>query len=125
MAAGQTQTAPELHLIDGGWIEGHVVDAVTGRPLTRDPDRGQRLLVGLYGPSRPKSGAACQSDEVDDHGGFRLHVAPGLNFPYIMLSSIQERVQRRAFFEKGIEVKSGEVVRLTFRVLPRRLSSGS
>jgi protocatechuate 3,4-dioxygenase beta subunit len=115
---GKTRAAPDLLLVEGGWIEGQVVDAEAGKPLAGG--KGGRLDVGLYGPSRPKSGAACQASAVDDQGRFRLHVAPGVNFPYVMQSDVWERTQRRAYFQKGIEVKSGEVVRITFRVLPTK-----
>jgi beta-lactamase regulating signal transducer with metallopeptidase domain/protocatechuate 3,4-dioxygenase beta subunit len=119
VTAGKTHAAPDLKLIEGGWIEGHLIDAETGKPVSRDPQSKRRLAVAAYGPSHPKSGAACQSSEVDDRGAFRLHVAPGTSFPYIMYSNVWNRTQRREFYQKGIEVKSGEIVSLTFRILPR------
>ena len=120
VAAGKTQLAPRLELIEGGWLEGRLVDAETHEAVSRDPGSGRRLEVGLYGPSRPRSGAACQASRVDDQGNFRLHVAPGLNFPYIMYPDAWTRTQRRDFYEKGIEVKTGEIVRLEFRILPKK-----
>ncbi len=121
VAAGKTQRAPDLQLIEGGWLEGRLVDAETNQPVSRGAQSGRRLTIGLYGPSRPKSGAACQSSQVDDQGNFRLHVAPGLNFPYIMSPDVWERTQRLDFYQQGIEVKSGEIVRLEFRILPKKL----
>src|SRR5581483_9265109 len=79
----------------------------------------RRLAVAFYGPSHPKSGAACGSSDVDDSGAFRLHVAPGVNLPYIMYPDVWNRTQRREYYQKGIEVKSGEVVSLVFRILPK------
>jgi beta-lactamase regulating signal transducer with metallopeptidase domain/5-hydroxyisourate hydrolase-like protein (transthyretin family) len=119
VTAGKTHTAPDLKLIEGGWIEGHLIDAETGKPVSRDPQSQRRLAVAAYGPSHPKSGAACQSSEVDDRGAFRLHVAPGTSFPYIMYPDVWNRTQRREFYQKGIEVKSGEIVTLEFRILPK------
>lgn len=119
VSAGKTQTAPDLTLIDGGWIEGRLIDAETSKPISRDPRSQQRINVAVYGPSRPKSGAACQASEVDDNGVFRLHVPPGINFPYIMHSDVWNRTQRREYYEKGIEVKSGEVASLVVRILPK------
>jgi beta-lactamase regulating signal transducer with metallopeptidase domain/protocatechuate 3,4-dioxygenase beta subunit len=119
VTAGKTHTAPDLKLIEGGWIEGRLIDAETGKPISRDPQSQRRLSVAVYGPARPKSGAACDSSEVDDRGTFRLHVAPGTNFPYIMDWDVWKLTQRREFFQKGIEVKSGEIVNLVFRILPK------
>jgi 5-hydroxyisourate hydrolase-like protein (transthyretin family) len=118
--AGKTQTAPDLSLIEGGWIEGRLVDAATGKPIS-GAVKGSPLEVALYGPSRPRSGAAAQSSKVDEQGRFRLHVALGTNFPYIMRQDYWERTQHRDFFQKGIEVKSGEVVSIVFRILPTKL----
>ncbi len=119
VTAGKTHTAPDLTLIEGGWIEGRLIDAETGKPVSRDPRSQRRLAVAFYGPSHPKSGAACGSSEVDDSGAFRLHVAPGVNFPYIMYPDVWNRTQRREYYQKGIEVKSGEIVSLVFRILPK------
>jgi hypothetical protein len=115
--AGKKRTAPDLMLIEGGWIEGRVIDAATGKPISgKSHVRG--LHVGLYGPAMPRSGSACDSSEVDEHGRFRLHVAPGVNFPYLMESDSWARTQRREYFKKGIEVRAGEVVSINFRILP-------
>jgi beta-lactamase regulating signal transducer with metallopeptidase domain/5-hydroxyisourate hydrolase-like protein (transthyretin family) len=116
--AATTHTAPDLLLIEGGWIEGRLVDAETRRPIDGTKDR--RLRVASYGPGRPRSGAACQSSEVDAHGRFRLHVAPGVNYPYIMQWDLWERTQRREYFQQGIEVISGEVASVEFRILPAK-----
>jgi len=35
-----------------------------------------------------------------------------------MFHDYWQRIQRREYFEKGIEVKSGEVVKIAFRLLP-------
>jgi hypothetical protein len=117
---GKPTTAPDFKLVEGGWIEGQLVDAESGKPVVRDPGSDQVLRVGLYGPSRPKSGAACLSSPVDGHGRFRIRVAPGVNFPYIMYPEVWERTQRREFYEQGIEVKAGEVASLVFRILPTK-----
>jgi beta-lactamase regulating signal transducer with metallopeptidase domain/5-hydroxyisourate hydrolase-like protein (transthyretin family) len=119
--SGKTQTAPDLSLIEGGWIEGRLVDAATGKPISGAvKDCYLCCTVGLHGPSRPKSGGGVQWSRVDEQGRFRLHVAPGTNFPYIQQTDAWEweRTQHHDFFQKGIEVKSGEVVSLVFRILP-------
>ena len=119
VAAGKTHAAPDLTLIEGGWIEGCLIHAETGLPIIRDPRSQRRLAVAAYGPSHPKSGTACQSSELDDQGAFRLHVAPGISFPYIMHCDVWKLTQRRDYYEKGNEVKSGEIVSLVFRILPK------
>lgn len=120
VTAGQLSRAPDLKLIEGGWIEGQLVDAETEQPVTRDPASDRMLEIGLYGPARPKSGAACQSARVDESGRFRLRVSPGVNFPYVMYPEVWERTQRREFYERGIEVGAGEVVSLAFRIAPTK-----
>ena len=119
VTSGRTGIAPDLQLVEGGWLEGRVVAADTGKPIPGTQTGGD-LSVGLYGPSRPRSGAACQSSPVDAQGRFRMRVAPGVNFPYIMRTEVWERTQRQEFFKKGIEVKDGEVVAVEFRVLPTK-----
>ncbi len=117
--AGKKNAAPDLILTEGSWIEGRLVEAGTRKPISGAAKDGQ-LRIGLYGPSRPKSGAACQSCLVDDQGHFSLRVPPGINFPYIMNGDYQQRTQRRDYFEKGVEVKPGEVVNIEFRILPTK-----
>ncbi len=118
--AGKTYSAPDLSLVEGSWLEGQLVDAVTGKPISFE-SKDVKPSVGLYGPSRPKSGAACQYSIIDSQGRFRLHVAPGINYPYLMDSDYNSRIQRgNHYFEKGIEVKAGEVVSIEFRILPTK-----
>ena len=61
---GKTQTAPDLSLVEGGWIEGRLVDAATGKPIS-GAEKGEPLTVYLNGPSRPKSGGGRQWSQVD------------------------------------------------------------
>jgi hypothetical protein len=120
IVAAAPNKAPDLKLVEGGWIEGRLLDADSGSPVVRDPASGQRLQVASYGPARPKSGAACQSAEVDDQGRFSLRVAPGRNFPYIMYPQVRERVLGPDVFEQGIDVGAGELVTVLFRILPKK-----
>ena len=44
VAGGKTYTAPDMKFVEGGWLEGHVVDADSGKPLTKvDADGGKPL----------------------------------------------------------------------------------
>ena len=47
---GTTDTAPDLHLIKGGFIEARFIDADTGRQIMTPQPRG---AIKLHGPSRP------------------------------------------------------------------------
>lgn len=115
--SGRTHRVPDLQLIEGGWLEGQVLDARTDAPIARDEFP---IEVGVYDSSHPKSGAACQSAKMAKDRRFRVRVAPGKIFPYIMNPDVWQRTQRREFYEQGIEIKSGEVVSIVFRVLPEK-----
>lgn len=80
--SGRTVTAPEIALIDGGWMVGRIVDDL-GKPMAAD-EAGRPYRIGLHGPARPKSGPAVESVVVDSNGWFHMRVPPGKNFPYIM-----------------------------------------
>jgi beta-lactamase regulating signal transducer with metallopeptidase domain/5-hydroxyisourate hydrolase-like protein (transthyretin family) len=117
VVAGKTYSNKNISLIEGAWLEGRVIDADTGKPLSHA--EGRQLAVAIYGPSRPRSGAAVTSSPVDKNGRFGLRVAPGRNFPYIMTSSVWQRTEDREKFRKGIVMKAGELVSLDFRVLAK------
>lgn len=116
--AGQTLRDADIQLIEGGWIEGRVVDAISAVPLTHSAE-GQALRIGLHGPARPKTGAAVQSAAVGEDGRFRIQVAPGKNYPYIMVGDLWQRVERKAELDEGIDVADGEIVAVEFRVQDR------
>jgi 5-hydroxyisourate hydrolase-like protein (transthyretin family) len=116
VAAGKTLAGQDMTLIEGGWIEGRVVDATTGAPIAGTKD--QPLRVACFGPGRPKSAGYYHVARVDENGEFRLRVAPGRNYPYIMTSEMWSRTEGKAHFEAGIEVKAGEATKVSFRVTP-------
>jgi hypothetical protein len=95
-----------------------VVDVATGEPVGGTAE--QPISVGCYGPGRPKSGAAVQSARVDEQGRFRLRVAPGVNYPYVMSSIPGNRVADRTAYETGVEVKAGETTQVDFRATPAK-----
>jgi beta-lactamase regulating signal transducer with metallopeptidase domain/5-hydroxyisourate hydrolase-like protein (transthyretin family) len=130
VAGGKKYTAPDMKFVEGGWLEGHVVDAESGKPLTKvdaaggrqltEYDKiGAKLKIGSSALPRPKSFGLSVSANVDDQGYFRLRVAPGVQFPFIVQYDVWRRTQRREYFEKGVEVKSGEITSVVFRVLPK------
>jgi beta-lactamase regulating signal transducer with metallopeptidase domain len=117
VAAGKMSVA-DLKLIEGGFLEGKLVDVDSNKAIPKTAE-GRAIQVAAYGPAHPRPGAAVQSATVDENGHFRLRVAPGVNYPYIMMPDLWNRVQRRDEYKKGIAVAEGEVVQLEFRVLPQ------
>ena len=81
---GKIHAAGDLVLVRGGFITGRVVDA-RGRRVRPEG----RLAVGLYGPSRPRSGAAIESVRVGKDGTFRIRAAPGRNYIYFCSGGAQ------------------------------------
>jgi Carboxypeptidase regulatory-like domain len=118
IAAGKTSDGNDLKLIEGGYLEGKLVDVASNKAISKAAE-GRSLQVAAHGPARPRPGAAVQAATVDENGHFRLRVAPGVNYPYVMWPDVWDRVQRRDEYKKGIAVAEGEVVQLEFRVLPQ------
>lgn len=113
--ANQMNQVPDLELIEGGWVEGHVL-TLLGQPVSRDPVTGSRLYVGLNGPSRPRSGTSFESCAVGDEGRFRFLVPAGRNFPYLTSTGAWSQIWRKEKFEQGVHVSAGESLKVTFRV---------
>jgi hypothetical protein len=65
-----------IELIRGVQVEGKVVDARSGNPV---PEVG----VGVYGPMRPRSGAAIISAKTDNDGRYRFRLPPGQTHFYV------------------------------------------
>ena len=77
---GETVTGADIRMMRGGIVTGRILD--NGRPFRPRDDMAQ--YVGNYGPARPRTGAAVSSTRVEPDGTFRLRVAPGENFLYVM-----------------------------------------
>ncbi len=81
-AAADTKLRPAkttevtIELIRGVQVEGRVVDAMTGNPVAE-------VGVGVYGPMRPRSGAAIVSAKTDNDGRYRFRLPPGQTYFYI------------------------------------------
>ena len=73
---GGQSTAALMKVIEGRPLRGIVIDQTTGQTLAG-------MQVGCYGPARPRSGAACQSQKTDSKGAFTFYVPPGENFVYL------------------------------------------
>lgn len=70
-----------IKMVRGGYVTGRVLDA-SGKPITVDP--AAKLRVAHYGPARPRTGAAVTSVALEANATYRLHVAPGKNYVYLM-----------------------------------------
>ena len=114
--AGQTRQVRDLELIEGGFLEGRVMDAQTGQAIFRTGQ--QRISVATYGPARPTSGAAVQSCEVDDQGRFRLRVPAGTYQPYICGELRSCPWQPAGFEVNSVELQDGQTRHVEFHVLP-------
>ena len=65
-----------IELIEGVLVEGKVVEAGTGRPITG-------ISMGMYGPARPRSGAAIIIAKTDENGRYRFRLPPGEAYLYV------------------------------------------
>ena len=83
--AGEKLDLTEFQLIEGGFITGQVVNTVTAETVNVS-ERGDTMMLGLYGPSQPYAGVISpqRMAAVDKSGSFRLRAAPGENFPYFV-----------------------------------------
>ncbi|MCC9604736.1 hypothetical protein LOC68_26515 [Blastopirellula sp. JC732] len=106
--AGQKIDLPPILLIRGGVIAGQVVHAKTGQPIVFT-ERGERLRLGLYGPSELNRQIAAPRSlvEVDANGRFELRAAPGDNFPYV-LNHEANRMSWNTEKQSPVVVKEGE-----------------
>lgn len=106
---GEAVEAPDLVAVAGGFFVGRVVDADTGKPL----QPGASADVAIYGPSRPRSGGACDCSPIGVDGTFRIRVPPGSNFIYLRADPAFEAVGADAF---TLPVETGRETSVEFRV---------
>ncbi|MCR9232731.1 MAG: carboxypeptidase regulatory-like domain-containing protein [bacterium] len=81
---GQRQTGRDIPMARGGYVTGKVIDPATDQPIDGDK---RKMQVAHHGPARPMTGAAVTSTRVRADGTYRLHVAPGRNYIYLMNGS--------------------------------------
>lgn len=113
--AGKQYDDIDIHLVEGGWIEGVVLDDRTGEPMRFE--EADAADIAWYGPSRPTSGAACELTKIKDDGTFRMRVPSGTNRPYFR--SLRWDAVSNRFYDDGVTVKEGETTRIEFRVTRR------
>jgi hypothetical protein len=76
--AGGELDAQVVQLVHGGFIEGRLVDAATGAPVTPGPHTD----VAMYGPARG-DGGACECAPVRPDGTFKIRAPAGRNRIYL------------------------------------------
>jgi beta-lactamase regulating signal transducer with metallopeptidase domain len=74
----------DIHMVRGGFVKGRILTP-SGEPAPIP--EGHANKVAHYGPARPRTGAAVTSTRINADGTFRLHVAPGRNYVYVMNGS--------------------------------------
>lgn len=110
---GVEAKAADLQLIKGGIIKGRVIDSA-GNPVAQAG--GQRIIIGVYGPARPKSGGAIQGVYVDAKGQFQIQVPPGKNYPYISSVLPSSIIEGNEFEEEGVTVVEGKTTEVQFHL---------
>jgi hypothetical protein len=71
----------DIHMVRGGLVKGRILTP-SGEPAPIP--KGYASHVAHHGPARPRTGAAVTSTPINADGTFRLHVAPGRNYIYVM-----------------------------------------
>ncbi|APW63795.1 carboxypeptidase regulatory-like domain-containing protein [Paludisphaera borealis] len=66
-----------IELIRGVEVEGTVIAQGTGAPV-------EKAMIGSYGPYRPRTGAATQSDTTDAKGRYHYRLPAGETYFYVM-----------------------------------------
>jgi len=113
LVAGQEVKNADLRLVKGGFIKGRVIDEA-GNPVSQG--EGQRIIIGVYGPARPKSGPAIEAVYVDSKGEFKIRAPAGRNYPYISSIMPQSVLEGNEFQDDGIVVEDGKTMELQFRI---------
>lgn len=109
---------PELKLIEGGLISGNVVNTSTGEMVTVS-DRGDALMLGLFGPSQPKNSVISpqRMAAVDKSGRFTLRAAPGENYPYFV-NTRGVRMAWDTLLQPPVIVREGETTNYNMLITP-------
>jgi len=98
----------------GALITGKVTDKNTGAPITG-------MIIGVYGPARPRSGAMVQPAYTDAKGIYRVRVPAGAQFVYIMGSPSPTSPQyETAGTEANVAVREGAALHHDFMLTPGR-----
>ncbi len=104
---GEKVTVPDLLLTKGALVEGTILDEAAGKPIAG-------AMIGSYGPERPRSTAAVIATRSDEAGHYRLRVAPGKSYVYLMGPPQGYPDNTRQAFD--ISVEKGQTKTVNFRL---------
>ncbi len=104
--SGKTVKDADIRMVRGGFVVGTVIDRKTGEPVTPGPNKV--FQVAHYGPARPRTGAAVASTVVNPDGSYRLRVAPGRNYVYLMNGGDSAYVEVEDGRETKLDLRTGE-----------------
>ena len=99
-ATGETREGANIRLVKGGFVTGRYLNEKGGVILGDG-----RMRVAHYGPARPRSGAGVTSAKIASDGTYRLRVAPGDNYVYLMTGN----------GSSNIHIEDGQTLELDFR----------
>jgi thiol-disulfide isomerase/thioredoxin/uncharacterized GH25 family protein len=99
---GVALTAQDFKLIPGSRITGKVTDQSTGQPIGG-------VMIGIYGPAHPRSGAAVQSTTTGPDGVYHARVPAGPQYVYV-IGPPSNRFERP---KEGVSITVGEDASLT------------
>ena len=103
---GKTVRNVDLTLVEGGFIAGKIIDTETNQAFRPD----EHTDVAIYGPSRPKSGAAVQLTKIQPDGSYKIRVAPGNNYIYLRLGPVSSSFKIQGEEHYWVDVKNGETI---------------
>lgn len=115
---GEKLELPQFTMIEGGFIEGRVLNTKTSEPVfvnqSNDP-----IGLGLFGPASPRYRAISPIvlTEVDAEGRYRLRAAPGENYPYFV-NQQGDRMAWDTQKQPSVLVKSGETTPYDMLITP-------
>ncbi len=95
-------------MVKGGFVVGKVIDGATGKAL--EPPLGQPQYAAHYGADRPRTGAATTAVQIKSDGSYRIHVAPGHNYVYVMDGTASALVDVADGQEVQFDLRTGQKV---------------
>jgi protocatechuate 3,4-dioxygenase beta subunit len=108
VTGGQSLKDMDFALIEGGVIKGRVITADTAEALSG-------TMVGVYGPSHPRSSSSVQATQTDADGAYMLRIPPGAQHVYVMGGVPGAYRTLKPPFQ-DLKVEDGETVRVDFRL---------